>query len=180
MGPMTHVAARPKPPERSRSGLSRETATILGMALVLALSIGCAGNSARRVTTPDAMAQSVDEALARAKGDLVPADDARRAATSRRMSRAERLYWAGAAIDMATTAGALALCENASEANPALTVLGEGAAEVVAVSALVNWALYKLLKKLPPGRGHSAAIGAGALRFLAAGNNFGVMSECLR
>ena len=55
------------------------------------------------------------------------------------MTRAEKLYWTGAALDLASTAGALTACDSASEANPVPTVLGDGAAEVLVVSAVLNW-----------------------------------------
>ena len=63
------------------------------------------------------------------------------------MTPAEKLYIAGSAADLATTAYGLEHCANGREGNPILTLAGDDTASVVLSGALLRWGLWKLARK---------------------------------
>ena len=89
------------------------------------------------------------------------------------MTPVEKLYWSGAGADLATTAYGLENCPDGREANPAMTLAGDGTAEVLLSGLILKAGYWALFRDYP-----KALTITGAIQFGVAGANMGTITGC--
>ena len=99
------------------------------------------------------------------------------------MTTADKVYWAGTAVDLGTTGYGLETCPNLKELNPLMTLGGDDAAQVVASGFVIKYLTWRVLKRIDrkqkqSGRGRKALFAVGGVQVGMAAYNMTEIRGC--